>query len=161
MFSLSASTSADAAAPEKAGRCYLSAYFSRSRNIHETDQIKMRGFYGKIKTAGHAPIASDLLTAIFLAVLAFLLYRFRLQEAQISLGINVIYIIACLIGGILAGKAIRQRRFVWGLLSGALYFLILLAVSFAMNRTLGSDTKELMTVFLMCAGSGTLGGMLS
>ena len=108
----------------------------------------------KLQAMLRSLLASYLLTAIFLAVLAFLLYRFRLQEAQISLGINVIYIIACLIGGILAGKAIRQRRFVWGLLSGALYFL-------AMNRTLGSDTKELMTVFLMCAGSGTLGGMLS
>ena len=115
----------------------------------------------KLQAMLRSLLASYLLTAIFLAVLAFLFYRFRLQEAQISLGINVIYIIACLIGGILAGKAIRQRRFVWGLLSGALYFLILLAVSFAMNRTLGSDTKELMTVFPMCAGSGTLGGMLS
>ncbi len=115
----------------------------------------------KLQAMLRSLLVSYLLTAILLAVLAFLLYRFRLGETQISLGVNVIYIIACLIGGILAGKAVRQRRFVWGLLSGVLYFLILLAVSFAMNRALGSDTKELVTVFLMCAGSGTLGGMIS
>ena len=115
----------------------------------------------KLQALIRSLLVSYVLTAVLLAVLAFLLYRLRLGETQISVGVNLIYIFSCLVGGLLAGKAIRQRRFFWGLLSGAVYFLILLSVSFFMNRELGADTMNLLTVFLMCAGSGTLGGMIS
>jgi putative membrane protein (TIGR04086 family) len=50
-----------------------------------------------------------ILTGILLVVLAFALYRFRLKEGQIRLGVNAVYIITCLIGGFLMGKSIRQR----------------------------------------------------
>jgi len=59
-----------------------------------------------------------ILTGILLVVLALALYRFRLKEGQIRLGVNAIYIIACLFGGVLMGKSVRHRRFFWGLLSG-------------------------------------------
>lgn len=115
----------------------------------------------KLQAMIRSLLVSYVISAVLLAVLAFLLYRLRLGEAQIHAGINLIYIFSCLVGGLLAGKAIRQRRFFWGLLSGAAYFLILLSVSFFMNRELGADTMNLITVFLMCAGSGTIGGMIS
>lgn len=115
----------------------------------------------KLQAVMRALLISYLLTAALLAALAFLLYRFRLGETQVNIGVNAVYIVSCLAGGLSAGRAIRQRRFLWGLLAGTVYFLILLFVSFAMNRQLGADSPELLTVFLMCAGSATLGGMVS
>ena len=102
-----------------------------------------------------------LLTAIFLLLLAFGLYRFHLTESQITLGVNGIYIISCLIGGIIAGKTARVRRFLWGFAGGCIYFFILLAVSFLIERQIGTDAKELFLIFVMCAGGGTVGGMIS
>ena len=102
-----------------------------------------------------------LLTAVFLLLLAFGLYKFHLTEAQINLGIKAIYLFVCLISGIIAGKMAKTRRFLWGLLAGAGYFLVLLAVSFLINRHLDSSGRELLLSFVLCAGSGMLGGMIS
>lgn len=106
-------------------------------------------------------IISYLLTVILLAVLTFLLYRFRIPESQITFGINAVYIISCLIGGFLAGKALKTRRFFWGLLTGLLYFAFLLAMSFLQDQTVTSDLPHILTVLGMCAVSGMAGGMLS
>lgn len=102
-----------------------------------------------------------ILTAVLLLVLAFGLYQFHLSEGQVGLGVNAIYVITCFIGGIIAGKSAKVRRFLWGFASGTVYFLILLAVSFLINKEIGSDMQELLLIFAMCAGGGTLGGMIS
>ncbi|MBS6518899.1 MAG: TIGR04086 family membrane protein [Clostridium sp.] len=115
----------------------------------------------KLQAVIHGTLISYVLTALLLTALAFLLYRLHLEEGQVSLGINLIYIVSCLAGGFLAGKAVRQRRFLWGFFTGVFYFLILSLVSFAVSRELGIGSRELLTVFLMCAGSGTIGGMIS
>ena len=115
----------------------------------------------KLQAVVRGTLFSYVLTALLLTALAFLLYRFRLGESQVSLGINLVYVVSCLAGGFLAGKAARQRRFLWGLFTGILYFLILFFASFAVSRELGAGSRELLTVFLMCAGSGTIGGMIS
>lgn len=106
-------------------------------------------------------LVTYILTGILLVILAFALYKFKLKESQVSIGVNVIYILTCLIGGFLAGKSIRQRRFVWGLMAGLAYFAVLFIVSLAANKGLGSDMNQILTVLGMCAGSGTIGGMLS
>lgn len=72
-----------------------------------------------------------------------------------------IYIVATFFGGFMAGKHIENRKFLWGLLEGLLYFAILLIVSLIANHTLKDVTTNLTTAFLICGGSGMLGGMLS
>lgn len=106
-------------------------------------------------------IVSYLLTVIFLAVLTFLLYRFRIPESQITFGINAVYIISCLIGGFLAGKAMKTRRFFWGLLIGLLYFAFLFAMSCLQEQAVTSDLTHIFTVLGICAVSGMAGGMIS
>ena len=76
----------------------------------------------KLQAVVRGTLFSYVLTALLLTALAFLLYRFRLGESQVSLGINLVYVVSCLAGGFLAGKAARQRRFLWGLFTGILYF---------------------------------------
>lgn len=101
------------------------------------------------------------LTAVFLLVLAFSLYKFHLLEHQVNIGINAIYIIVCLIGGILAGKSSKVKRFIWGFLTGGLYFFVLLAVSILIHKQIGTSLNDLALIFAMCSGSGTIGGMIS
>lgn len=102
-----------------------------------------------------------ILTAVFLLILAFSLYKFQLGEKQVNLGVNVIYVASCFIGGILAGKAAKFKRFAWGFISGTVYFLILLGVSYLINKGLSGSINELMMIYAMCTGSGTVGGMIS
>lgn len=106
-------------------------------------------------------IVSYLCSAVLLLALSFLFYKLKLKEAQINTAVYLIYGIVCFLGGLLAGKGIRSRRFFWGLLTGLLYFLVLYGVSWAMNRGTAPDFSRSMTVLACCIGGGTIGGMIS
>ena len=108
-----------------------------------------------------ALLASYVVTGLFLLFLAGLLYKFRMDEGKIQIGIILTYILSCFVGGFLAGKMMKSRQFLWGVLLGVLYFLIMTLVSLAVNRELQSSTSGFVTAFLLCMGGGMLGGMLS
>ncbi len=106
-------------------------------------------------------LLSYVLTAGLLLLLAVLLYRFSLQEKIVNIGIIVIYIAVTFFAGLLAGKRAGSRKFVWGLLMGVLYFVVLALVSLAVNRSVEDVAANFVTVFCLCGGSGMMGGMLS
>ncbi len=96
-----------------------------------------------------------------LLLLAFLLYRFQLSENLVSIGIIIIYIIVTFLTGFLLGKRRGEKKFLWGLLSGILYFVVLILISLIVNGTFGVESGHAITTFFICSGSGMLGGMLS
>jgi len=106
-------------------------------------------------------IFSYFMTTILLLVLTVLMYKFHLTEDRISIGIYAVYILSCLLGGFLAGKAMKSRRFFWGLLTGLLYFGFLLLMSCLQNREILAESSHILTVLAICAGSGMIGGMMS
>lgn len=106
-------------------------------------------------------LVSYLLTAGLLLFLALMLYRFGLSEKVVSIGIIIIYIAVTFLAGFIAGKRAGEKKFLWGLAMGCIYFLILTAVSVIVNRGIEDAASSLVTVFLLCGGSGMLGGMLS
>ena len=106
-------------------------------------------------------LGAYILTTIILLVLALLLYKFQLSKSVISAGIIFTYMITCFLAGNLAGRQMKQKRFMWGLLMGGAYYLILLVLSIAVNQSFGAVTDSLFTTLILCAGGGMLGGMLS
>lgn len=97
--------------------------------------------------------------ALFL--LAFLLYRLELTEHIVNIGIIVIYAVTGLIGGRIIGRKMKIRRFFWGILIGAAYFLVLLFGSLLINRGFSDDGLHISMTLLICMGGGMIGGMLS
>lgn len=106
-------------------------------------------------------LISYLLTAGLLLLLALLLYRFSLTEKIVSACITGIYIVVTFLAGFLAGKREGTRKFLWGLLMGCLYFLVLTLVSLIVNHSISGLSASFFTVLVLCTGSGMLGGMLS
>lgn len=104
---------------------------------------------------------SYLLSGVLLLVMAFAMYKLKLKEAQINVAVYGVYVIACLVGGMMSGKALQTRRFFWGMLTGLLYFLVLLAASWLMKQGMPLDTSRILTVLACCAVGGTIGGMIS
>lgn len=104
---------------------------------------------------------SYILTALLLAVLAFLLYKLSLGEKAVSIAIIVIYVAATFFGGFVAGKKIGSRKFLWGLFMGGVYFLVLAAVSLCVGKGGLQLGNSFFTTLVLCAGGGMLGGMLS
>lgn len=105
-------------------------------------------------------LISYIVTMAILLLLSFLLLKFRLGENIISLGITLSYVISCFLGGMIAGKCFQVHRFLWGLLTGVIYFIFLTLISLAVNHQLTSDITHFFTVLFMCSFSGMLGGML-
>lgn len=108
-----------------------------------------------------ALVVSYIVTALLLLLLAFLLFKFELNESKVSIGIIVVYLISGFIGGWIAGKGNENRKFVWGLIVGALYFVLLLVVSGIAGHGIQTQPVQLLTTALLCTGGGMMGGMLS
>ena len=104
---------------------------------------------------------SYILTAFLLLLLSFLLYKVGLTEAVVSVAIIAIYVISTFFAGFVTGKKMQSRRFLWGLMMGGGYFLVLLLVSLLVNHTVGSLGNSVMTTLALCACGGMLGGMVS
>lgn len=106
-------------------------------------------------------LVSYVLTGVLLLLLAVALYKLELNEKAVSAAIVAIYIVSTLIGGIIIGKFARVRRYLWGLGLGIGYFALLLLITLGVYRTLNGDAANLVTTFVLCAGGGMAGGMLS
>ena len=101
------------------------------------------------------------ITGLALLALALLLFKMQLSENIVSISIMVIYIISCLIGGLVAGRRLKVRRFLWGVAVGAVYFAVLLIGSLLMNRGISPDAVHVVTTLIMCMAAGMIGGMIS
>ena len=104
---------------------------------------------------------SYVLTAVCLMLLALFLYKFRFGEMVVNVGIILIYILACFLSGLLTGKRMESRKFLWGLVVGMGYFAILAIVSLLLKKDVGQLGGSFASTLFLCAGSGMLGGMLS
>ena len=108
-----------------------------------------------------ALLASYIVTGILLLLLTMALYKMELNEKMVSAAIVAIYVMATLIGGILIGKMAKVNRFIWGLGLGVAYFALLLLITLGVYHTLNGDGANLVTTFILCAGGGMAGGMIS
>lgn len=115
----------------------------------------------KVKAILRSLFLAYLLLGVCLLLLALLVFKLDIGKGPVTVGILVIYVLSCLAGEFLAGKILRQDKYRWGFLVGLCYFVLLAAVSFAVQRKWDMSFQHLVTTFFMCLGGGTLGGMLS
>lgn len=123
------------------------------------DRSKIYQSKGLVMTRGI--MISYLVTAGMLLLLAFLLYQLDLKEKHLHIGVILTYIVSCFSGGIWIGKKVEKQKYIWGFLLGILYFVILVTVSALSERGIQAEWKSVLLTWVMCAGSGMLGGMLS
>ena len=77
-------------------------------------------------------LCAYVVTGIFLAALALLLYKAGLGEEMVNGGILLIYVISSFSGGFVMGKLTGNRKFLWGMLTGILYFVLLFVITLGM-----------------------------
>ena len=106
-------------------------------------------------------LASYIVTGILLLVLTFFMYKFELNEKFVSAAIVGIYVVSTLIGGMIIGKLTKSKRYLWGMVLGIIYFVLLLLITLGVYRTLNGDSVSIVTSLILCAGGGMTGGMIS
>ena len=88
-----------------------------------------------------ALLAAYVITGILLLLLAMALYRLELNEKSVSAAVIAIYVLSTLVG--------------------SAYFILLLLITLGVYHTLSGDSIHLMTTFVLCAGGGMAGAMIS
>ena len=106
-------------------------------------------------------LISYIITALLLLILSLLMLKLDLPGMVFSGGINFAYIVSAFAGGFFAGRKLETRKFLWGLLMGVIYFIIIMLVSIAMNASTPLPIGNMFVVFAICSLSGMLGGMIS
>ena len=108
-----------------------------------------------------ALLFSYAVTGVLLMILAFAVYRLEPGERIVTTGIKVIYLLASFVGGLITGKQVKTRRFIWGMITGGVYFVLLLLITLGIYRTFHGSTADILLTFGTCAGGGMAGGMIS
>lgn len=100
-------------------------------------------------------------SAILLLLLTIGIWKMDGGANFLSGGVIAVYIISGMIGGCLIGKAMGTQKFLWGLLIGFLYFLVLLLIGIAMMHINLKHHTPIISSGFICSISGMVGGMLS
>ena len=106
-------------------------------------------------------LGAYVVTASLLLLLAFLMYQFHLGEQATDIAILVIYVLANFMAGFFMGKKKKVKKYLAGLLIGIAYFTMLVVVSLICNHGFPDFAGNFFTTLAICAGAGTIGGMLS
>lgn len=100
-------------------------------------------------------------TAVLLFLLALAVLKLQLEDGAVRAGISAVYVISCFLGGFLAGKVQRTRKFLWGLMLGTAYVLVMFGVTVIVGRRLPDSVSETAVNLVLCLGGGMIGGMIS
>ena len=116
-------------------------------------------YIGQVLRMMKALLVAYVMTGLFLLITAGLMYRFELSEGKVKIAVIGIYVLSCFTGGFLAGRMMKNRKFLWGSLLGFLYFAVMLTVSVAVGRELKEAVMGISTTFFICIISGMIGGI--
>ncbi len=104
---------------------------------------------------------SSLLLTVLVFFLAFLMQKTQWDNSIMSTLTTAAFGISGFLGGWYFAKHAPKRRFVWGLVYGATYFLLYLALVFGLTNPAELDTTQLGIYLAVALGAGCVGGMLS
>jgi len=106
-------------------------------------------------------IFSYAVTGVLLALLAFFVFQFGLDEKVTDVSIIAIYVVVTFLGAFVVGKRVKEQKFFWGLLLGVFYIVIISVVAIALGQVFHVASTANLTTAALCIGGGLLGVMLS
>ena len=97
-------------------------------------------------------LASYIVTGLLLLGLTFLVYKFELDEQVVVAGIVAIYVVSTFMGGYIIGKLTGAKKYIWGMIVGAVYFALLffmVAFSYFFSPFTICKTSKKINLFLL------------
>lgn len=96
-----------------------------------------------------------------LLLMTLLFYKLQINNGKMMIGVYITYVLSNFIGGFIFGKIAGRRKYLFGMLVGAVYFLILVLISLIALKGGNIFTTDFLLALLACVGGGMLGGMIS
>lgn len=138
-------------------KCYL---FVRGHIYEIIENRKGRNMERAVRVS-KVLVLEAVISLVLLCIFALVLQKLQPAENTIVIGIKLLYVIVNLAGGLLIGKFMPQKKFLWGAFIGVLYFVIISLLSFVVHGSFYEDLENAVTAFLLCVAGGMAGGMLS
>lgn len=110
---------------------------------------------------GKSLLAAYIVTGILLLLLAMFLFHFYPDDRIARVGIVVIYSLACLLGGYVSGKQFRKRKWLWGIVTGIMYFLCIMLVAVFQDPFRNGFQVHGLKPLLLCVLSALVGALLT
>lgn len=104
---------------------------------------------------------SWLMTMLVLLILSALLVNTGLPSGAAGGFLIAAYLLSPFAGGFYIGKKAEQKKFLWGLVFGILYFVVFCLISMAVNPSGAFSMTRIIKLFLLQSAGGMAGGMLS
>ena len=108
-----------------------------------------------------ATFASFIVSAIMLLITSTLMLNVGISASIVSILVIITYIVSNFLSGIIMGKGMREKKFIWGVVSGAIYFIILFVLSVLIMGTKDFHLVSTIRTMAICVLSGMVGGMIS
>ena len=104
---------------------------------------------------------SYIITGLMLMLLALLLLNFNLGVKAVTGAVIAIYVIATFFAGMIIGKRMDNGKYLWGMLEGLAYFVVLALISLIAGKDGFAPAGSVLTTLALCVCGGTMGGMVS
>jgi putative membrane protein (TIGR04086 family) len=114
----------------------------------------------KIISLLKALMLSYIVTGILLLAVAFAMYKIGINENIVNVAIIIIYVASSFIGGFVSGKMIKEQKYLWGIILGLAYMVIIGLVSFVVNGNIELSAGSTLTALVLCVAGGMMGGMV-
>jgi putative membrane protein (TIGR04086 family) len=105
-------------------------------------------------------IVSYVVSAVLLLVSAAVLYSLRLNQNQMLVCVLVIYALSNLVGGFVLSRMVKGRRLLNGMVQGLSYCVVLLGVSWLVNKGLHTEAAAVLRAVAACVAGGIVGGII-
>lgn len=122
----------------------------------ERKRKNLRSLWGFLR----ALLASYLISTLVLMILAFILYKWGLSETIMMAGTIITYVLSGFVGGVFMGKSGRSRAFLWGLLLGAVYYMLLLLAALVLPVQETNSGIAILVNLGICMLAGMTGAMV-
>ena len=106
-------------------------------------------------------IAAFVAAALMTVVLSFICFKLNVTKDKARICVLAIYILSNFAGGFVTGKITGTKKFIKGLITGSLFFIILLVVSLIVNKGAVTSVSGVLLPAVLCSMSGLFGGMIS
>ncbi len=114
-----------------------------------------------IKKISKSLIISYIVTFILLLIFSMIMYYGNVSEKVVGIFVIITYFISSLLGGLSIGKSVENRRFLWGMILGLLYFGIIMMITLVGRVGNEQIDSSKITGFITSCIGGMLGGMIS
>jgi len=113
----------------------------------------------RINALASGTLAAFAITCTVLIGYAMLITYSTLTGENIPLIVTLTCLVSVIVSGFDAAKGAPSRGWLWGIIAGAIYAVILVSIGIWVNRGFVVDTRTLTLIILSVAGGG-LGGVL-